>query len=249
MLAMMLFYVGGMFLNDAFDHQHDAIFAKNRPIPRGAIGARQVYVAGGVQLAAGLLLLVIAAALLRPAHVKPTLASGAVLIGLIVLYDAWHKGNPVSPLVMGACRVMVVLSAALAVSGTLNAPVLWAALALCAHLIGLTYAAKQEHLRTSSHWWPLLLLIAPVAWGIVAAVFDLRVLPFLALLVGADVLALRRLFRRAPGDVPKAVALFIAAISFVDALALAIYGYAWLALFCCAGFAATLWLQRWVRGT
>ena len=144
---------------------------------------------------------------------------------------------------------MVALSAALAAEGTLSEPVLWAAFALCAHLVGLTYAAKQEHLRTSSHWWPLLFLLAPLAWGVWATLHDARVLPLLVLLSIADVLALRRLFRRAPGDVPMAVALFIAAISFVDALSLAVYGHALLAYVCCAGFVSTLWLQRWVRGT
>lgn len=248
-LAMLLFYTGGMFLNDAFDYRFDAEFAKSRPIPSGEATVRAVYSAGFAQLALGILLLGAGAWVLDPAYVPVALLGGAILCGVIVLYDAWHKGNPVGPLVMGACRVMVVLTASLAGAGTLSEPVFWAAAALCAHLIGLTYAAKQEHLRTSSHWWPLLFLIAPLAWGMTFVLQDLLVLPYLAALVVADVLALRRLFRRAPGDVPNAVALFIAAISLVDALSLAVYGQALVALACCLGFVATLWLQRWVRGT
>ncbi|MEQ1767159.1 MAG: UbiA family prenyltransferase, partial [Methylotenera sp.] len=33
--AMSLFYVAGMFLNDAFDHKFDAQMRQDRPIPRG----------------------------------------------------------------------------------------------------------------------------------------------------------------------------------------------------------------------
>jgi 4-hydroxybenzoate polyprenyltransferase len=248
-VAMLLFYTGGMFLNDAFDHRFDAEFAKTRPIPSGEATVHEVYVGGFVQLACGLLLLVVSAWLSAPAHVFATSLGGVILCGLIVLYDAWHKQNPLSPAVMGACRVMVVLSAALAAKGGVMPPVWWAAASLFAHLIGLTYAAKQEHLRTSSHWWPLLLLLAPLVWGASFAIRDLSVLPYLLLIAVADVVALRRLFRRAPGDVPAAVALFIAAISFVDALSLAAYGYAELALVCSLGFVSTLWLQRWVKGT
>ena len=42
--------------------------------------------------------------------------SGAALAGLIVLYDAHHKGTPLSPLIMGLCRVFVYLTAAFAVA-------------------------------------------------------------------------------------------------------------------------------------
>lgn len=35
MLALSLFYVGGMFLNDAFDREFDAQHRPDRPIPSG----------------------------------------------------------------------------------------------------------------------------------------------------------------------------------------------------------------------
>ncbi|MET0287434.1 MAG: UbiA family prenyltransferase [Polyangiales bacterium] len=237
--AMSCFYVGGMFLNDAFDHRWDARFAPSRPIPRGEVGARSVYVAGAATLLLGVVLLVSSTSRLEGA-----LLGGCALSALIVLYDAWHKGNPLSPLLMGACRVMVVLAAALSVSGALPASVWMAALALCAHLIGLTYAAKQEHLRT--HWWPLVFLLAPLLWGAWLGVHALGVWPYWLALAIADGLALRKLFRR---EVPRAVALFIASISLVDAMALAAHGHARVALACAVCFAATLQLQGWVRGT
>src|SRR5919106_4234732 len=57
LLAFSLFYVGGMYLNDAFDARIDAIERPERPIPSGAISARAVFAAGFAMLAAGVLLL------------------------------------------------------------------------------------------------------------------------------------------------------------------------------------------------
>src|SRR5687767_13276310 len=44
--AFSFFYVGGMFLNDAFDRKIDAVERPDRPIPRGLVSARQVFTFG-----------------------------------------------------------------------------------------------------------------------------------------------------------------------------------------------------------
>src|SRR5215207_3515893 len=44
--AMTVFYVGGMYLNDAFDRHIDASERPTRPIPAGEISARAVFGAG-----------------------------------------------------------------------------------------------------------------------------------------------------------------------------------------------------------
>src|SRR6266498_3888642 len=46
-------YVGGMFLNDAFDTEFDQQRRKERPIPSGAISSRTVWQFGFVWLALG----------------------------------------------------------------------------------------------------------------------------------------------------------------------------------------------------
>jgi len=61
--------------------------------------------------------------------------------------------------------------------------------------------------------------------------------------------ALSLLFRRRPGDVPRAVVSLIAAVSLYDAVMIAGAGGGWLALPAVAAFAATLALQRIVPGT
>ena len=62
-------------------------------------------------------------------------------------------------------------------------------------------------------------------------------------------ISLRWLQRRGPGDVGRAVVTMIAAIALLDGLFLAGSGRADLALVALLCFAATLALQRWVRGT
>lgn len=247
--AMALFYVAGMFLNDAFDHQYDALWAPTRPIPLGDATLSSVVAQGLVQLALGLGCLTFAASLRPTRPLALALIGGVLLSALVVLYDAWHKQNPVSPLIMGLCRLMVVLASAAAISGQVAPQVIGAGVALCAHVAGLTYAAKQEHIRSTTRWWPLALLFAPPAWGVWASIHDLSVCPYLLALIASDVWALRLLWRRRAGDVPQAVALMIAAISLLDAMVLAVHALPRAALLCALGFPLVLRLQRWVKGT
>src|SRR6185369_11144617 len=55
-LALSLFYVGGMFLNDAFDRAVDARERPERPIPSGAVAAVEVFAGGFGLLGAGIAL-------------------------------------------------------------------------------------------------------------------------------------------------------------------------------------------------
>src|SRR5262245_25196238 len=56
-LVLTLFYVGGMFLNDAFDREIDRVERPERPIPSGRISAAAVFRIGFGLLALGLALL------------------------------------------------------------------------------------------------------------------------------------------------------------------------------------------------
>lgn len=253
MLALSLFYLGGMFLNDAFDRGFDARHRPERPIPSGQASAREVFGAGFGLLAAGLLGVALATSLGARGTVgvplAPALAAGAALAGCIVLYDAHHKANPLSPLIMGMCRVLVVVTAALAVAGSLPRPAALAAAALLCHLIGLTYIAKQEHLGRIEKLWPLGFLALPLAYGAwLASAEPLAWLP-LAIYVGVLAAALALLRRRAPGDVPRAVVTLIAGMSVLDAVVLAGAGHFGPATLALAAFVLTLALQRWIAGT
>lgn len=247
--ALSLFYVGGMFLNDAFDREFDAMHRPERPIPSGQVSAREVFLIGFGLLALGMA--GVAGAGRGPDGFPAwrALASSAALAAAIVFYNAHHKGNPLSPLVMGLCRVFVVLSAAFSVSTVLPPAVVLAAIALLCHLVGLTYIAKQEHLDRIGKLWPLGFLAVPVLYGLTLALSAPAAWLPLLLYAGVLVWALNLLRRRARGDVPRAVVTLIAGMSVLDAVVLAGGGQVPAAALAIAAFALTLALQRWVSGT
>jgi hypothetical protein len=237
LLGASLLYVGGMYLNDAFDAEIDARHRSSRPIPAGLVQRQTVFRAGFGMLAAGVLLFLLGG--------WGAGLAALVLAALIVLYNWHHKANPLSPVVMGLCRFMVYVAAGVALAG--DAPWLGAAL-LLSYLIGLTYAAKQEHLNELGSAWPLACLALPLAYGItLLGTGWLTVLIWLGL--AAWVLwALSFLFRQ-PRVVPRAVVSLIAGISLLDALLCVGSGAPGVAMLCVAGFALTLALQRVVPGT
>ena len=237
-IALSLFYVGGMWLNDAYDAEIDARERANRPIPMGEISRRRVFAGGFAMLAAGVLIGALMGALL----------AGLCLAVAIILYDWLHKRTVLSPLLMGAARFFSYVFAASA-SGSVVFAVLLGAAGLFAYVVGLTYAAKKEAYNDLGNAWPLAVLALPVLvvlWMSGGSAAPLVILLGLLAVMG---FALSRLFRRAPGDVPVAVVTLIAGIALYDAALIAAAGHLVLAGLAVAGFAATLVLQRVAAGT
>jgi hypothetical protein len=239
-VAVSLHYTGGMFLNDAFDAQIDAAQRANRPIPTGQISRGTVFLLGGGQLLAGVLVLFAVSAVAG--------WLGVALAGAILLYDWLHKRTELAPVIMGACRFLVYLIAAGAVARPTLAPVLLAALGLWAYTAGLTYAAKQEALNQMGSLWPLALLAAPVVIAVPLSGGKIVPLVILAALAVWAALAVRRFLRRAPGDVPKGVVNLIAGMALYDAALVGIFSLE-LAALALAGFLLTLAFQRVIPGT
>lgn len=240
-VAMSLLYIGGMYLNDAFDRDIDGRERGSRPIPSGEASANAVFAFGFAALAAGVLLL----ALQSP---RAGLF-GLVLAGAIVLYDWHHKGNPLSPLLMGLCRALVYAGAAAALVKPFWVPVLLGLAALFLYVTGLTLAAKQERLDRVSNLWPFLLVAAPLLLASSALLSSWLVVLPAGLLLGVCLYALSLLRRRQQGDVGTAVGLLIAGIALVDALAASTVGATQAMIVCSALFALTLLLQRFISGT
>ncbi|MGH6924411.1 MAG: UbiA family prenyltransferase [Propylenella sp.] len=247
LIAVSLAYVGGMYLNDAFDAEIDAKERPERPIPSGRVSRATVFACGYAMLAASVLGLGLTG--WWTGNGLRAGAAGLALALLIVLYNRRHKENPLSPVVMGLCRVFVYVAAALCVTDDPPAA-LWvgAALLLC-HLIGLTYLAKQETLGRVTNLWPLLFLAAPIVYGMAFIASEQMAAFFWLALLAATVAALFFAMRRRPGDIPRSVMTLIAAISLLDALLIAGQAMAGLALAAALGFPATLAGQRFVRGT
>lgn len=240
-LALSLFYVGGMWLNDAFDAEIDARERASRPIPSGAASRATVFRVGYLLLVLGMILsatLGLAGALV-----------GLALAGTVVLYDATHKKTALAPVIMGVTRFLAYMLGAVAVGGEGLGAVLIGAVGLFAYVVGLTYAAKQEAYDRIERAWPLAVLAIPVLLVLLQASISILIFAIAAGLIAVLAFALHRLFRRAPGDVPRAVVTMIAGIALYDAVLIAATGAAGLALAATAAFALTLLLQRVAPGT
>jgi UbiA prenyltransferase family protein len=247
-LALSCFYVGGMYLNDAFDREIDARERPDRPLPSGRATPREVFVVGFGLLALGLAAVALVPRLgPAPVSVRPTLAAGAGLAALILAYDLHHKANPLGPLVMALCRGGVYVTAALAVGGLTRA-VLQGAAVLMAYLIGLSILAREERRGGGGVVaWGLALLWLPLligpwrgeGWGPAVAA--------LAFLVStARAVSLLTVWRRQVGP---AMGVLIAGIALVDARLIAGRApFGWVLLAIGLG-ALTLVSQRYVRGT
>jgi hypothetical protein len=167
-------------------------------------------------------------------------------MALIVLYDAWHKGNPLSPVLMGACRALVYFIAAFAVAGGVAVEVATAAGVLLLYVVGLTQVAKAEGGGILAAW-PLAAVLAAVGYwvGWVNSVwFVLLLVAFLTWVVRSLWLVRER--RR----IGAGVVSLIAGISLFDALAVASAEGSLAAVsVCLAAFLLTIALQTKIAGT
>jgi hypothetical protein len=242
LIALSLFYTGGMWLNDAFDREIDALERPERPIPAGQAEPATVFALGFGMLAAGLVLL---ASTGIGWHLP---AAGLLLASCIVFYDWRHKGHPSAPWVMGLCRALVYVVAALAVAPMLPLPVLAAAAVTLAYVAGITYSARREALGELGAAWPLALLAIPLGYGLLLAVTNpwapLAYAAFLAWLAYALFFLVHR--KRA---VPQAVAAMLAAICLLDATYITAADEPLLALAAGFAFLLTVAMQRHVPAT
>jgi 4-hydroxybenzoate polyprenyltransferase len=136
MLAGSLAYAGGTTLNDVFDAGFDRQRRPERAIPRGLISRTMAGWVGGVQLAAGLGLL-----LYLGAEWFPVAGLGAC----ILVYDWLHKRWAGSVVVMAGCRVMLGLSLAMLPGHSYTmAAKIWVG-ALFLYIVVLSVLARREY--------------------------------------------------------------------------------------------------------
>jgi 4-hydroxybenzoate polyprenyltransferase len=239
-VAMVLFYTAGMVLNDLCDYAIDARQRPERPLPAGVVSRAEA-------MGAVVVLFVVGLALLWFTTPGAVLA-GLALVAVIVVYDLWHKTNPLSPAVMAAARALVYVTAALAVAGTVSGQVLlWAGL-LFAFVVGLTAIAKAEAGSGLAGSWPAVLLALPALAFIASGPQPVGWL-LLALFVAWAVYAASFVYRVKGRSIGRAVGYLIAGISLLDALALALAGSGVGVAIALIAWGATLFLQRYIKGT
>lgn len=126
-VAIVLFYTAGMYLNDLFDLDIDRRERPERPLPSGRLSKNEALGVTVFLFSVGTFCL----ALLGTAP----LVSGLVLVVLIVVYDAWHKTNPLSPVLMASTRMMVYITAFVAFAPTLTLALIFWALLLGIYIV------------------------------------------------------------------------------------------------------------------
>jgi hypothetical protein len=242
-LGASLLYVGGMFLNDAFDQEFDRVSRRERPIPSGQIDVAEVWRWGFGWLGGGLVSLMFLGW-------QPALL-GVLLAGAILLYDAAHKWVAFAPILMAACRVLLYwVAAASAVEGITGLAV-WSSLALGSYVAGLSLYAIHERSKRGLPYWPLLLLGVPLllAWVANSGPYGPRVLLLALLLAVWTGRAVQRALRPVGANVPAAIGGLLAGIVLVDLLAVAGGGSLGMSLVFIGLFGVTLVAQRFVPAT
>jgi 4-hydroxybenzoate polyprenyltransferase len=234
-------YVGGMYLNDAFDAAFDRQHRRERPIPSGAISEARVWQIGTGLLGLGTLPLL----WLGP----DTAVCSVLLVGCILLYDAIHKAVAFSPVIMAACRFFLILVAASAGIDGITGLTLWTALALSGWILGLSYVARRESLPGALAWWPLIAMGLPVLLALLInnGEHRFRGIWLSALLVTWAALCLRHTFTRVQRNLGRTVSGLLAGICLVDLLASPPHAAATAGFLLC--FGAALLLQRFIPAT
>ncbi|HMN43052.1 MAG TPA: UbiA family prenyltransferase [Povalibacter sp.] len=165
-IALSCFYCGGMAMNDLCDLAFDRVHQPYRPIVAGRLSrtAAQTTMA---------LLFLTGFALLATAPSPQGLGGGMGLLGVIWIYNAYHKQHPAAVFVMGAARLMVYIVTALSLTGSVNAAVWLAAALQTIYVVVLTVVARAEHRAPGGRYgWPVvpwLIAAMPLVDGIVLA--------------------------------------------------------------------------------
>jgi len=249
-LAMVLFYTAGMYLNDLFDYELDCHTRPERPLPCGLVSRSEATMTAVALLLGGSALLWMIG--------QTTFLSGLLLIGLIVCYDRWHKQNPLSPLLMALCRVMVYVTAFLACTPqqllALSSLFIPACL-LGIYIVGLTSIARMEGSmedRISWENWSSAVLLVPIVYifyGVYSKQHLSVLILVLALLCIIWVIYSLAFLHHTTQQVGCCVGQLIAGIALIDAQVLAATSSAIGVMLALCSFATTLLLHHFVRGT
>ncbi len=242
-IAMVLFYTAGMYLNDLMDYAIDCRERPERPLPTGIVSRPVAVVVVIALFGCGSLLL-------WSVGPRPFL-SGLVLIALIICYDRWHKSNPLSPLLMALCRLMVYITVFLAFSVQSLSPLLIPGSLLVLYVIGLSYIARTENKPSATNVSIMATLFLPTVYFTVQQLRQVQwvTLPLILCFTIWVAYSVTFTFRSPKRQVGRTVGQLIAGISLLDALVLATAGSPLGVLLALAAFGLTLSLQRYVRGT
>lgn len=244
LVAISLFYIAGMYLNDWRDANYDRAHRRERPIPLGVISRNAVFFYAAAYFALALTISI----WMQPQSLIWTIA----LTVCITLYDLDHKNNVLSPWVMAGCRALIYPWAA-SLTGQAMPVELWiAAAAAYCYTLGLTYVARGADKALVLKLLLLACLVLPaLLWGSRMLGTDLgwsfsAMVLFLAWLL----FCLSTWFRPATGKGPP-IGKLIAGLCLVDLLAITSSSAISMAILLLVAFffISTLKFQKIISGT
>jgi len=246
LVAMSLVYTAGMFFNDVFDREYDRQNRPDRPIPAGETSSSSVRLWATAMMVVALLLLGFNVSLSAIETWYPVFA-GAILCALVLLYDWRHKANPFGPLIMGSCRGMVYITAALSLFPGFSIQLGIAVLCLTAWVLGLTMVAKGKNVFAG--FIVLIVSVNVIIFSAANHALDLYVSIILSALSITLVYGFVYLCR--DGKYWNPVTLLIASISLLDAMVIvSMMGtFNGLAMTAVGLFFVTLLFQRFIEGS
>jgi hypothetical protein len=235
-------YVGGMYLNDAFDVEFDRLNRKERPIPSGTISVGDVWGYGLSWLGLGLVLIYFFS--------TTTFTLAVALVFSILLYDAVHKAIAFSPVIMAACRFFLFLLAASVGKDGVTGLAAWTALALAAYIVGLSFVARSVSNRGPIRYWPCVMLAGPLflAWLVNEGDFRKQSLLLSVILLFWILRCLNHTFLAPYKNIGRTVSGLLAGIPLVDLLSCTGEAPGWLLLFALL-FGSALLFQRYIPAT
>jgi len=244
-LAMLLLYIGGMALNDIMDEPIDRAERPQRPIPSGRIARSSAALFVMACFTISLAVLAAQSAL--------ALAYGFVLMIAIVIYNVIHARHAAAVILMGLCRGLVYVTAALAAGGR---PA-WEALGLLSaglvlYVLLFSIVARGEAGNQRRRFEEIIIL-APM-FAILAGELMHSAAPAWLTILGRSAFLLWTLgiavFLQSPKrHVGRAVGWWIAGISLLDLYHLTRLDEPAAALVALACFVLTLAGQRWIAGS
>jgi 4-hydroxybenzoate polyprenyltransferase len=169
MVAAVLFYVSGNFLNDWADREWDIVNRPERALPRGLFWPHQYLGFACVGIAVGMILAAI--------YGWRAVIVSAALVGFIVLYTKVHKQAAWSVIPMGFCRACLPALGYVGVRGGIGGSMLFPAAALLLYIIALSLSARWESKAEVPEGKKLLSRMLLLAAGVVAALLPMMVMP------------------------------------------------------------------------
>ncbi len=154
-----LVYLGGGFLDHAFEAECDRDDQSGQPAPSGEISSKTAWRWGLAWLIAGGLSLFWLG--------EATGGLGLALTACVILYHALHKLLAFGPVLLGLCRFLVYVTASASAANGVTGWAIWCGLALAGYVAGARHAVNSLGSREPLRHWPLALLAAPVVLALV----------------------------------------------------------------------------------